>query len=575
MRKLLALLLTLGLLLSVNAGLAEPNEYGWEVPENTIEFSVYQAQTYASQEDFEEGKKEADYIMDKFLKDQFNVVINKTQSIQEAAEWVTIAITDGNYPDMVAWLPAAQADQFAESETAIPLDDLLAEYGQNILAEVGTYIEMCRSADGKVYKMPVNYGPKIDQVGYAFSIRYDWWQELVEQGKVTAYPATPEEWYQQVKMMIENHPVNDKGEKTYAVTACDKNGQNLLNTLLGAWGFYNGFDVDENNNLTTWVKTERAKEICLFANKLWREGLIHPDFLSFDYDNAQANAVDDRLAGNISTWWYMFTWGHEYWQEVDPETPLEKRFVNLAVTADGVEHQTMASLGFLSGYYWVLTDACENPEDVIKFLNWEASPIGTLITTQGVPSEDNIYDIVGDAVVMREKSLDASVKNVEFHDVREKAGAGTYWLSTRQSAFTAGNIPFPYKLDPRIEDSLGGYDVYPKTEDKTGYLDPGWNICWGDYDTEWVWDNTTLNTYTLTSDNPVYDTNNEASASMKAMWVKIVCAESEEQALAYLEDLRAELERIGIDDVDAFRSEAYKANLELLDQDGIVFVNKK
>lgn len=575
MRKLISAVLVLTLLLSCCSALAETNKWGWEVPEEELSFTYFAAEQYASMDDLKEAQEKCDYAMDKFLKDEFNVVIEKSQSVQETAEWVSLSIVDNSYPDVISWLPVSDANTLIDAEVAIPLDDLLEKYGQTILAEVGDYIELCRSEDGHIYKMPVNYGPKIDQVGYAFSIRYDWWKELADQGKVTAYPATPEEWYEQMKMMIANHPTNDKGEKTYAVTACDKTGQNLLNTLLGAWGFYSGYDVDSENNLTYWLETDRAEEVVKFANKLWREGLIHPDFLSFDYDMAQTNAVDDRLAGNISTWWYMFTWGHEYWQEVDPSTPIEKRFVNLAVTADGVDHQSMASLGFLSGSYWVITDKCENPEAVVAWLNWESTPMGVLITTAGVPGGENIYDIVDGKVVFREESLDASKKNVEFHDRREGAGCQLYWIAARQSALTAGKSELPFELDPRVADTLGGWDVYPRNAEGTGYLDPGWDICWGAYDTDWVWDTTTLNNYTLTADNPLYDTNSYIKNYMEKMWVQMVCAESEEAALAALNEARAEIENAGVKDVSEFRTEAFKQNLETLNQSGIQFVNQK
>jgi len=273
-------------------------------------------------------------------------------------------------------------------------------------------------------------------------------------------------------------------------------------------------------------------------------------------------------------WWWMFVLGHEYWQERDAASPLEKRFVNLAVRADSVEHQTLASLTFLSGNYWVLTDAADNPEQIISWLNWESTPYGIVITNWGVPSSENIYDFVDGKVVFREDSLDPAKKNIEYHKRAQSWGEKTYSLCERRSAVQDGATELPFSIDPRVADTFSSQDMYVLNNTLDGYADVGWGICWGDYDLEWVWEATALNTFTLTSDDELYDTNSYITSNAEPWFVKMMTAESEEQCLKFLADARADFAAQGLKELEQFRTEAFKANLATLDQPGIVFVNK-
>ena len=324
-------------------------------------------------------------------------------------------LTQDKLPDLLTHVDENAAQIFVDSGAAIELTDLLNKYGQNILAEIGDYLPLYQDENGDIYRLPAGYGFKVDTVGWAFSMRYDWWKEL----GVDVYK-THDEFYEQVKQVLANHPTNEEGQKVYALTDYDQ-GQNMLSTLLGAWGFYDKYAVDDNDNLVYWMFDDRAKEIVKYINKFWTEGMIDPNFVTNEYETDQTVSVTNRMAGYLGMWWAGFTFGHEYWQQEDPNTPLEKRFMNVSVAADGVDQHTLSYVGFNNGAdtavggYWMISEDCKNPEEVMKYLNWENSPWGTLIAYNGVPNEENMYNIVDNKVVMKEEALDASKKNVEWH----------------------------------------------------------------------------------------------------------------------------------------------------------------
>lgn len=555
----LALATVMALSLAPVLALGETNQWGWDVPEETFAFSVYAGN--ADPAEFAEDREKSEYVMDNFLKDEFNVVIDKSVYLDEVAQRINLMLINDDYPDMLTWVPEMPAIQFIEAGRAIDLMPLLEEYGPNILAEFGDYIELLKEEDGSLYKLPTAFGFKIDTVGDAFSMRYDWWLEL-DQPMYT----TPEEFYEQMKMVLENHPTNESGQPVYALTSQD-GGEGLLKALQGAWGFKSGYDVADDGTMTYWLNTDRAEEIATYINRFYREGMIDPDFVTNKYEDAQTKSVNDRLAGYIGIWWHMFTWGHEYWQEIDADTPIERRFMNVSVAAPGVEEHTLTSASFLrTNGYWMITDKCENPEMLVKWLNWEMTPVGTLLTTYGVPGPENVYDIVDGKVVMREESLDASKKNVEFHNRgEEKGGKQQYWLVARQSALAKGAVEFPYELDPRVADSMGGYDVYPKKADGTGFLDPGWDISWGYYDDSTLWDSSLFNV-SFPVDEPITVIKQNTDEIMKTEFINIVTADSEEACLAALEAARAKMEQAGISQIEAYRTEAYQRNLEKMGQ---------
>lgn len=554
------------------ASIKEVNEYGWEVPDQTLEFSAYCG--VGDPADFEKELEDSNNAMTNFLKEKFNVAIDKSVYLDDCTQRINLMLNTGDYPDLITHANETAMQTFVDSGAAIELTDLLNKYGQNILAEIGDNLPLYQNENGEIYSLPAGYGFKVDTVGNAFSIRYDWWKELN-----TEVYKTPEEYYEQIKQVLQNHPVNEDGKKVYAFTDCDQ-GQNILGVLLGAWGFYDKYAVDENNNMIYWMFDERAEEIVKYINRFWREGMIDPDFLTNEFDMAKTICVTDRAAGDLAPWWRCFVFGHEFWQQENPDTPLDRRYMNVSVTAPGVEHHTLSAVDFTNNYdtgiggFWMITDKCENPEMVMKYLNWESGPWGTLIAWNGVPDPENVYNVEGNKIVMREESLDASKKNVEWHERHKIYGQNDYLLVARRSPLAKGNIELPFELDPRVADTFGSGDSTPLTEDLQSYLDPGWNICWQYYDDSKPY-NATPFVINIPASDPMYVIRQDTDEIAKTEWVNIVTANSEEEALQALENAKEKLEQAGIHDLESYRTASFQKYMELLKMDTLWVDNKR
>ena len=148
------------------------NEYGYVVPEETLEFDVYAGE-------YEESTyPDAVGIFDDFLLENFNTKINMLYFDVPYTEKMNLMLTVGDYPDVMAYLSPADAQNFVRSRHALDVTDLVQDYAPNIVAELGNYINLIKDDDGKLFKLPRGFGFKADKVGNAFSIRADLHNEL-------------------------------------------------------------------------------------------------------------------------------------------------------------------------------------------------------------------------------------------------------------------------------------------------------------------------------------------------------------------------------------------------------------
>ena len=87
----------------------EVNKYGWEVPEETIQFSYYYAgdSTLAQADEDERLQQVADV-----LKDEFNVEIERIVYQQDATERLNLMLAGGEYPDVIVGMPDDMAETF-------------------------------------------------------------------------------------------------------------------------------------------------------------------------------------------------------------------------------------------------------------------------------------------------------------------------------------------------------------------------------------------------------------------------------------------------------------------------------
>ena len=529
---------------SVSTREAVVNEYGYPVPAETLEFDVY-AGVYS-----ESTYPEAEGIFDDFLLEKFNTKINMLYFDVPYTQKMNLMLAVGDYPDVMAYMTPADAQNFVRSRHALDVTDLVQDYAPNIVAELGKYINLIKDDDGKLFKLPRGFGFKADKVGNAFSIRADLHNELG-----LPVPKTPDEFYEQVKAILAANPTNEAGEKMYGLSDSTQ-GRLIRLALLGAWGFDGEYAVQDDGSLKYWMSDPRAEELSLYINKMYREGMFDPDFAGLPWDEWLIKTRNERVAANVGVWWHTFV-GRP---QEEPKN-IEMQYKNFSVTAPGVDQHTLAGVNFFSSGYYALTDNCEEPEAVMRWLNWESSMYGIFITAYGVPGPNNFYDFIDGELVLDERTFGlGSLWTVA--DTKASQGSQVKTIGAKRAAFIDGPLEMPYELDPRMRDTTTIWDWYAKDYDGN-FADPSFDVGWGDYDVQ-VFDETLFKLFNFLPNDPEAVIRVNIDELVATEWIKIITAESEAACLETLAAAREKLIKYGIEDLEAFLSSQYMANSKKL-----------
>lgn len=535
----------------------EENEWGWVVPEETLVIDVYGGQ--GDQEELMEDKEGGKAVLDQWLLDNLNVKINWTYYSLDMDEKLNLMLANGDYPAVITNISDDMANKFIQQGKALDLTEALEKYGDNITRRYGNYLNMLKDEDGHIYKLAHLWGNNPNVAGYDFGIHYDLWKELGESEMYT----TPEGYYEAMQKILQNHPTNANGQTTYGFSSADK-GQNFLKAMLGAYGYINEFKHDESTgSFAHWIDTEEGLEMAKFVNKLWRENMIDPDFLSVDYETLVTKMQTEQVLGNFGTWWYGWTGGHQYWATQDAANyNVEKRFANVSVHADNntMADTTLLTNNFLGSYRCIITDKCTDLGMVMRYLNWESSELGNFIMGWGAPSEDNVWKIAEDGTwLLDDAIMDVDTKETTYHKVREQQnGGGSYMMAICGQWMQTDETQNFDKLDPRV-DRVSVYDYWPVNEDGS-FADEGIQLSWGYY---------TAEARDISMYNVTYDPNAEITITKQTLkdtleteWARIITAGTEEECEQLFLEAREKCASLGMADLTEYVKSQYEANMK-------------
>lgn len=258
----------------------------------------------------------------------------------------------------------------------IPLDDLIEKYAPNFKEWITfepAIKEQSLSVDGKQYFMPyVDTTLKnIIQVGYY--VREPWLQQLGLEA-----PDTIEEFYNVLKAFKEADPAG--GGNTIPLSA--QSPANIVNPILGAFGV--APDIYQVDGKIKYGPLEQGyKDALVFLNRLYKEGLIASDYLSWD-----ANIYNANLVNNIGI---TFAWTYS-----GLRTPLqasgqsseqilnEWRPFGAPKGPDGKHHWFITPMGKVTNNLGVFVSSTNKYlEETMRFLDYTFSQEGAYTLVAG------------------------------------------------------------------------------------------------------------------------------------------------------------------------------------------------
>ena len=537
-------------------GTVDPADLNWEKPEETINISVYAGE--GDQEEFLADENGGKAVMDEWLLENLNVTFDWQYMTGDMTERLNLMLADNSYPSVITNMPDDMAEKFIAQGKAVDLTDYLDDM-PNLTRRMGDYINMLKDDEGHIYKLSTLWGENPNVAGLDFGVRWDYYLEL---GEEKMYE-TPQEYIEVMKKILANHPTNDAGQTTYAFTS-DNQGKSFLNAMLGAYGFVNGYKLDEETGeFTHWLNTDEGLEIAKLVNQMYREGLIDPDYQSVDYETYISKLANGQVLGNFGTWWYAWVGGHQTWavQEGD-DYDKNKRFANVSVHGEGMsmEDTSLLTSNYVGSYRMIITDKAteEEIQGIVKYLNWEASELGTFIMGFGAPREENVWKIDDDGTwLFDDEIMNVDTKDTTYHTVKNHY-ACEYWVAICGQWLKSDGRSVFDKIDPRV-DRVSIYDYWPVNEDGS-FADEGINICWGNYTAPAK--DTTMYQTTFNSRDMIATIKQMVDDTITSSWAEIINSASEEDCVAAFEAARDNCNAMGLEELTDYYENSYKANVE-------------
>lgn len=208
---------------------------------------------------------------------------------QDADEKLLMEIASGKDYDIVN-LSVDQWRTLVANGALMPLNDLLEEYGQDILESNSEETWKALSDDnGNIYGVPYMY-PYDTEVSNFMIVRMD----LLRAAGINEVPQTLDDFYNML-VTLKNYYGND-----YIILAGPyQNAGNGANSLVfpqvisSAFGIYNDWMVDDNGKVIYMSEHENFEEMIAFLSKCAKEGLFDPDWAA----NTTASVTEKFASG--------------------------------------------------------------------------------------------------------------------------------------------------------------------------------------------------------------------------------------------------------------------------------------
>jgi ABC-type glycerol-3-phosphate transport system substrate-binding protein len=326
---------------------------------------------------------------------------NRWVSYAGYLEKIPLAIASGDMADLQFCNAFNDVPLMMENELLLEMDELLANFGQNILAVTPQQAWDSTIYDGKQVAVAHNV---YDLNIWCSQYRKDWLDKLG-----LAVPETIDDYAEVLRAFSKDDPDGDGQANTY--------GRLLYNTIRFDDDFFHAFGVAVGHHMNgfwrkrgdsmalDWVQPEMRDALAWMRDR-WAEGVFHPDSISIPLGQKD-NAFQGGICGNVYSSWTGLDFNTSKIREVHPE----------AEVVAGAAPQGPGGRGFTGeGWPWVFVTpkTAKYPEDCVRIIDFFYQPdIAAQIICEGVPNVTN-------------KGLNEKGWCMEFTP-EEKAAMGDEW----------------------------------------------------------------------------------------------------------------------------------------------------
>jgi len=343
-----------------------------------------------------------DWLILQEFKDRMNVVLDLEavpESDFEARR--TVSFNSGDMPDIISKTFGYTVSPYIAAGLFLPISDYVDQM-PNYKAFIEKYdyaadLDNTREADGKYYSLPINSNTQRVNA-HGWMIRMD---QLDEYG--LEVPTTMDEIYEASKVWKEHNPDAYPMTNRFGSANILSKVAPAFDTIAG-WGLGNMFQYDAAaDNFFFAPATDEYKEMLMWMNKMYEEGLLDPEFSTLD-----STLYEERIKNGEQ--FILVDWiGNEnrYNRDGPAQSGNENFNVQPMMPPKG-PRGTFAG-GEVNKYEqgWVINAKVAEREDfpqVLAFIDWLYSEEGAELTSFGV--EGVSYEVLDSG---RKEFIDFSV----------------------------------------------------------------------------------------------------------------------------------------------------------------------
>lgn len=351
MKKTLTLILTLSLALALCCPVLADNAHCFEPYPETVTITC--GKSLATNANFMEGDTQADNYMTRAIKEELNIDYQLLWESDDYAQKIALSITAGDLPDMFVSPNYLTYLSLVENEMLADLSDAWATYASDFVqAACDSYnvkwTDALKTPDDKLYAIacPLYYWDSDPLVW----IRQDWLDAL----GLTA-PTTLDGFHDLLVAFKENY--GSTLAFTNDVYSTARGLMHPLHSYPGTW------IEGEDGKVVYGTMTDETKEAVKLLASWYQEGLIDPEFPTYDSATyyARFNAGDMGIL--LGPWWAPYNMGEftqlEGADTVPYYTPEDENGIVNVMAEDTFGSMLLVSSG------------CEHPEAVVKMYSMQ------------------------------------------------------------------------------------------------------------------------------------------------------------------------------------------------------------
>jgi putative aldouronate transport system substrate-binding protein len=460
------------------------------------------------------------------------IEISIQQPTGNPTEKLSLMLASGDYPDVVVMSRGdASLDKYITSGAFVPLDELIEKNGPDIKEMYGDTLTKTRYKDGKNYYLANWYGLDSDPV-FGMLMRKNLLTDLAPDKADGTTPLTTDE----LEAILKDFKAKNKtidGKESVPMTM---NGENMganLGTFKGMWGLKTYYD--NNGKLQYDVKDPKYREMLLYVNKLYREGLIEKEFAI-----SKTQTWIQKLATGA-----VFSTPGAYWDPGNANGTLKKdggddnQFFPYKVVAPGTD-PTQTTSGPRSSLGWdaiAITKNNKHPEETMKLFNFLASDEGQHLLLWG--QEGVQYTMVDGKRQPDPAFLDSFKEN--WDDTVKKSGVRK-WLWFIKNGLDANEQPYDMAVK------------YQRSEvDQMAIKSLG----------DSVWDTAEYDNLSPDGGTPEALTAQKVKDIMDQSITRVIIAPSEAEANSVFDKMLADMKKAGDEKVEDIINQKYAERMEL------------